>query len=129
MRVLATLIGMIVLVPGAALADIKRHAMIPEALQGSWAPSADNCTAGDKAIIVLAAKAYSSGDTNCSVDWVSETAGPRGPTYSAHMQCTSQPGQKPSVQNLIIRPDGAKQISVGLSFGSLKAYQKCAAAQ
>jgi hypothetical protein len=118
------------LAPGAALADIKRHASVPEALQGSWAPSVDNCGAGDKAMIVLAAKSYSSGDTKCSVDWVSETAAPSGgATYSAHMQCTSQPGQKASATNLIIRPTDAKQISVGPSFSSLKTYQKCAATQ
>jgi hypothetical protein len=127
MRIVAALIAAIALASQAAVADIKRHESIPEALRGSWALSSDSCRADDKSAIVLAAKAYSSAETRCAVDWVSETPAPHGPIYSAHLQCSGQPAQPPSVINLIIRPDNAKQISVGLDFSNLKAYQRCAA--
>ena len=126
MRIVGALISVIVLA-SQAVADVKRHASVPEALHGSWAPSSDSCRSDDKSVIVLAAKAYTSAETKCAVDWVSETPGPRGPTYSAHLQCSGEQTQPRSVINLIIRPDNAKQISVGLDFSNLKAYQKCAA--
>ena len=127
MRIVGALVVVIALASRAAVADVKRHASIPEPLQGSWAPSSDGCSADDKSVIGLAAKAYTSAETTCAVDWVSETPGPRGSIYSARLRCTSQSAQTPSVINLIIRPDNAKQISVGLDFSNLKAYQKCPA--
>ena len=128
MRIVGALIVTIVLASQAALADVKRHASIPETLHGAWAPSAGGCGADDKSVIEVAAKTYTSAATKCDVDWVSETAGPRGAIYSAHMRCSSQqPAQQPSVTNLIIRPDTAQQISIGSDFSNLKAYQKCAA--
>src|SRR5262249_11682342 len=68
--------------------------------------------ADDKSVIVMAAKAYTSAEMKCAVDWVSETPGPSGPIYSARLRCTGQPAQPPSMINLIIRPDNAKQVSV-----------------
>src|SRR5262245_46025333 len=107
-----------------AVADV-RHPSVPERLWGSWSASSDGCGAGDKSVIVLAAKSYDSAGAKCAVDWVNETAGPRGPIYSAHVRC---PGQSPQqATNVIIRPDDAQQISVGPNFGSLKPYRKCAA--
>ena len=125
MRMLGALIIVIPLASQPAVADIKRHASIPEPLHGSWAPSSDGCGSDDKSVIVLAAKAYTSAEAKCAVDWVSETAAPRGPIYSARLRCTGQPARPPSMINLIIRPDDAKQIAVGLDFGNLKIYQKC----
>jgi hypothetical protein len=110
-----------------AFADIKRHASIPEALQGTWGAGADGCKPDDKSAIVLAAKTYTGADAKCSIDWVSETAGAKGPFYSAHMRCSAPPAQNASVSNLIIRPDAADQISVGADFKHLTAYQRCAA--
>jgi len=128
MRIASAVTAMIAIASHAALADIKRHASIPQALQGSWAPSAQGCESDEKSVIVLTAKAYTSAEMTCAVDWVSETAAPRGSTYSAHLRCIGQaPQAASSVVNLIIRPDGAKQISVGLDFSNLRPYQRCAA--
>jgi len=110
----------------AALADIKRHASIPDAFWGSWAASADNCGAGDKSLIVVAAKAITNAESKCTVDWVSETPGATGPTYSVRVRCTDSSAKAPSVRNLIIRPVDANQISAGADFDSLKTYTKCA---
>jgi hypothetical protein len=46
-----------ILPSAAAIADIKRHQSVPEALQGSWALAADACGAADKPVVVLSAKA------------------------------------------------------------------------
>ena len=128
MRIIGALIVVNMLASQAAVADVKRHASIPEPLRGSWAPNSDNCKSDDKSIIVLAAKAYTSAETTCAVDWVAETAGPRGPTYSAHLQCPGQPpGQRASVTNLIIRPNTAMQISISSDFSNLRTYQNCPA--
>ena len=129
MRIAAVLIISIALATSAALADIKRHASVPEALLGSWAPSADACKGDGKSVITLAAKDYTSTEMKCSVDWVSETAGPKGPIYSARMRCTRPRAQSPSITNLIMRPDDATRISVGPDFNKLTTYQKCDAKQ
>jgi hypothetical protein len=127
MRGAAFIVVLAVLASPAALADIKRHASIPDSLQGTWGAGADGCKPEDKSVIVLAAKTYTGANAKCSIDWVSETASPRGPTYSAHMQCSAAPAQKASVSNLIIRPDSADKISVGADFSHLTAYQRCPA--
>ena len=126
MRIVGASIVMIALASQAAFADVKRHASIPEPLWGSWAASAEACKADDKSVIVLAAKTYTGPQGNCAVDWVAETASQRGPTYSAHLRCPGKPPAKDAITNLIIRPNDAKQISVGSDFNNLKTYQKCA---
>jgi hypothetical protein len=123
MRGAAFIVVLAVLSSPAAIADIKRHASIPEALQGTWGAGSGGCKPDDKSVIVLAAKTYTGADAKCSIDWVSETAGAKGPFYSAHMRCSAPA----SVSNLIIRPDAADQISVGADFKHLTAYQRCAA--
>jgi hypothetical protein len=127
MRGAAFIVVLAVLSSPAAIADIKRHASIPEALQGTWGAGSGGCKPDDKSVIVLAAKTYTGADAKCSIDWVSETAGAKGPFYSAHMRCSAPPAQNASVSNLIIRPDAADQISVGADFKHLTAYQRCAA--
>jgi hypothetical protein len=128
MRITAPLVCLVLLIPHAAMSDIKRHASIPEALQGSWAPGADKCGTDDKSVVILSAKEYAGAQGKCPVDWVSETASPRGPVYSAHLRCPDPPpGQKASASSLIIRPEEANRISIGSSFGNLKVYQKCVA--
>jgi hypothetical protein len=111
----------------AAVADVKRHAAIPEVLQGSWAAGSDGCGSNDKSVIVLSAKAYASGEAKCAVAWVSETAGAHGPIYSARLQCPGPPVKKASASNLIIRPEDASRISMGPDFDHLKIYRNCAA--
>jgi hypothetical protein len=126
MRARRAVIGILLLASQPAFADIKRHELVPVALRGSWAPSSDACAPGDKSKVVLAAKAYTTAELKCMVDWVSETASPHGANYSVRMRCTEEgAGKPPSVVNLIIRSDNAKQISLGPAFDNLKAYQKC----
>ncbi len=115
-----------------AVAGDVRHSSIPVSYLGRWAPDARGCNGKDdkdKSAIVLSAKAYASSEANCVVEWVTETASPRGPVYSAHLLCVSRsaPGQKTAV-NLIIRSESSGgQISAGSDFGSLKTYQRCPA--
>jgi hypothetical protein len=119
-----------VLLSHTADADVKRSSSITESLWGSWAPNVDACNAADKSVITLSAKSYVSSEANCVVDWVSETAGARGPIYSAHLQCTATAEGSPkemSISTLVLWPKGADEISVGANFDSLKTHLRCAA--
>jgi len=103
-----------------------RHPTIPETLWGSWAPDTDLCKNVDRSVVVLSATTYVSPEANCAVYWVAETAGPRGPIYSAHVQCAKRAGKaQKTISDLIISPRNANQILLGSEFGSLKIYQKC----
>jgi len=129
MRVASLLAVIVALSSQAAVADVKRHASIPEPLRGSWAPSADDCKNADKSIVVLSAKAYTSSEGSCTVVWVSETASARGPIYSARLRCANQQAKQGPDSNLIIRPGDADQISIGPNFSGLKSYQRCPASE
>jgi hypothetical protein len=105
-----------------------RHTTIPESFWGSWAPGTDVCKNADKSVIVLSATTYVTPEANCTVDWVAETAGARGPVYSAHIQCSKRAGKaQRTISDLIILPRNANQISLGSEFGTLKTYQRCSA--
>ena len=106
-----------------AVADIVRHGSIPRAYVGSWSPSAASCEPRNEGVIVLSAKRYVGAETKCAVRAVYETAGPRGPIYSARIQCSGA-GRK-SLRNLIIVPAGTDQLSLGSDFDNLKSYQRC----
>ncbi len=125
MRTAIPLVVSIAISSQAAIADVKRHASIPEVLQGSWATSADGCKNADKSAVALAAKTYAGPAGNCTVMWVSETASPQGAIYSARLRCPNERMRESSESNLIIRPDDTNQISVGPDFSSLKTYQRC----
>jgi hypothetical protein len=114
----------------SAAAHVVRHGSIPAAYRGTWAPTAATCKDADKAV-VLSAKTYVGPSASCVVDYVSETAGRKGPIFSARLQCSdpAKPAQKKTIANLIIQPDNANQISVGPGFESLKAYQRCPASE
>jgi hypothetical protein len=126
MRKAAFLLFIAVFAPQVASAHVVRHNSIPETYQGTWAPDPAACK-DEKAIIVLSAKAYVGPVGSCVIDYVSETAEPRGSTYSARMQCSNPQAQaqKKPIVNLIMRPDDADRISLGPGFDSLKAYQRC----
>jgi hypothetical protein len=103
-----------------------RHTTIPESFWGSWAPGTDACKNADKSVIVLSANTYVTPEANCTVEWVAETAGARGPIYSAHIQCSKRAGKAQRMKSdLIILPRNANQFSLGAEFGSLKTYQRC----
>ena len=92
-----------------------------------WAPG--ECGAGDKAAIVLSAKAYAGPCGSCAVDYVSETPSEKGALFSARLLCPSPGVQaKKTVVNLMFRSDNVPQVSFGAAFASLKAYRRCPAA-
>ena len=113
------------LLSGPSLADTVRHASLPERLCGKWAPSADLCQ-DDKAFIVLSEKAYVSSEASCAIRWVTETAGARGPIYSAHMQCSKPTSNERKTEtNLMMMSNHDGQLSVGADFKSLRIYERC----
>ena len=118
---------MIMLASCVARADIKRHSAIPDAYLGTWTAADGACEDQAKAAVVLSAKGYVSSGANCTVDFVSETASPRGAIYAARLQCSdsASKAKAKSIRNVIIRPDGADRISMGSSFGGLTSYQRC----
>src|SRR5262245_13441916 len=52
MRIIGALIVVSMLASHAAVADVKRHASIPEPLQGSWAVKCDDCKPDDQLVII-----------------------------------------------------------------------------
>src|SRR5258708_5339785 len=110
----------------AASGDEVRHSTFAGTVQGTWAPSAELCKAGDKSNVVISETKYTDADGTCSVDSVVERAGVPGPIYAARALCAeaAQPG-KTRAANFIIRPESSDKISIGKSFDDLKIYQRC----
>jgi hypothetical protein len=117
-----------VLVPQVAASYGVRLSAIPETYWGTWVPAAEVCQDANKSAIVLSAKGYVTSAVNCAVHYVAETPSPKGPIYSAQLQCSNMEGPvAKKVVNLIIRPGDTNQISMGPAFDSLKPYQRCSA--
>ena len=130
MRLLVPLTIIAFLMPLAAEAQLVRHNSIPETYWGTWAPADANCQDAKKSSIAVSAQAYESSTTSCVVKYVRRIPGPKGPTCSARLQCTSREGepQAEAIANLIIRPSDPDRIFMGAEFASLKLYQRCAKA-
>ena len=126
--ILPAILAVSVLPSQRAGADEIRHTTFPSVLVGRWAPSAELCAAKDKSNVAIATDGYSTADGKCSVRWIVETAGSRGPNYAVHAQCEAdgQPARA-DVVNLILRPEGADQVVIGKSFTDLKPYLRCPA--
>jgi hypothetical protein len=117
-----------VLSPQVAASYGVRLSAIPEAYWGTWVPAAQICEDADNSAIVFSAKSYVTSAVSCTVEYVAETASPKGPIYSARLQCSNTAGRAPKkVANLIIRSGETNQISIGPAFNSLKLYQRCSA--
>ena len=125
MRIVIVLIS--ALLPSVSLADSVRHVSVAERLWGTWAPGADLCR-DDKATFVVSAKGYVTSQASCTVQWVTETAGPAGPIYSAHMRCSNPnaPDEITEVNRLIV-PNDRGELSAGPDFRELKSYRRCRA--
>ena len=124
MRRIVLLASIVLLVPQVAIAHIVRHRSIPQPYQGTWATDAASC-APEKGAIVLSAKTYVGPSGSCTVVYVDETPGAQGAIFSARLSCSEAAGgAKKSDANLIIRPD-KDGISLGPTFASLVAYQRC----
>src|SRR5262249_1968244 len=91
------------LLSGSALADTVRHPTVPGRFWGTWAPTADPRRDG-KAIIVVSARGYGTGEAACKVQWGIAAAGAGGPISSAHMRCASlsTPEQKTELNRIIV---------------------------
>jgi hypothetical protein len=63
-----------------SLADTVRHPGVPKRVWGTWGPSVDLCR-DDKSTVTVYGKSYVTGQENCEVRWVVETAGRSGPIY------------------------------------------------
>ena len=124
--ILAAISAVVALHSQRAGADEIRHTTFPSVLVGTWALSAELCAAKDKSNIAITADGYSTANGKCSVRWIVETAGSRGPNYAVHAQCEAggQPARA-DVVNLILRPEGADHVVIGKSFTDLKPYLRC----
>jgi hypothetical protein len=115
--------------PQVAAAQFVRHNSIPEDYWGTWASATATCTDEDK--IVLSSHSYANATISCVVNYVRTTPGPKGPTCSAHLQCSNpaEQGKNKTTANLIIRPGDQGQIFVGPELANLNPYQRCSASE
>jgi hypothetical protein len=111
-----------------ASGDEIRHTTFPSAIKGTWAQTAEQCTAKDKSNIFIETAKYSDANGSCDVRWIVQTAGSHGPNYAVHALCSSASNPtKTQVVNIIIRPEDNDQVSMGRSFDELKTYRLCPA--
>jgi hypothetical protein len=112
----------------AATAGDVRHSTIPQSAWGTWAAKPDLCGSNDPSNLYIKEGGAVGPESACAVEYVVETAGPKGPIYSAHMWCTDKddPSKKSSKTFLSI-PHGDDTMSVGTNFTDLKTYVRCAA--
>jgi hypothetical protein len=127
MRKTIVMAGLAMLMSQVAAADVVRHGFIPDAYRGRWVAAA--ATEPHESVIVLAAKTYVSPEANCSVDWVSQTAGGHGSIYAAHLQCfrPAEGAGIKTIANLIIWPEAVNQIALGPDFANLRIFSRCSA--
>jgi len=119
MRQIALLTVLSMLMSDVATADVVRHSSIPEGYWGSW-------VGAEESVIVLSANSYVSREANCSVKWVSQTAGARGSIYSAYLHCFGLAGRAGTrvTSDLIIWPGNIDQIAVGPDFKNLRVFRR-----
>ena len=117
MRQIALLTVIYMVMSDVATADVVRHGSIPERYRGTW-------VGAEESVIVLSANSYVSREANCSVKWVSQTAGARGSIYSAHLHCFSPAARAGVTSDLIIRPENIDQIAVGPNFKNLRVFRR-----
>ena len=106
------------LLSSASLADTVRHPVVPEQFWGL-------CRDG-RSTLVLSAKEYMTSQASCTIQWVTQTSGAKGPIYSAHMRCSSPsaPQEITEVNQVIVSSDRA-ELSGGPDFRHLKSYRLC----
>lgn len=112
----------------AAWAGDVRHPYIPQTAWGTWAVKPDLCGSNDPSNLYIKEGGAVGPESACAVEYVVETAGAKGPIYSAHMWCTDKddPSKKSSKTFLSI-PHGDDSMSVGTDFNDLKTYVRCPA--
>jgi hypothetical protein len=127
MAIGAAVLTVTALLPAAARAGDVRHPTIPKDSWGTWALDRDNCATNDASNLIIKEGGGTGPRDDCAVEYVVETAGAKGPNYSAHMWCTDKndPAKKSSMTFIVI-PRG-DSMSVGTSFDDLKTYYRCPA--
>jgi hypothetical protein len=109
-----------------AHADEIRRLTFPDVMLGTWAETAEQCTAKDKTNIVIGPAKYGDGGGSCAVRWIVQTSGSRGINYAVHALCTSASlPEKTQIVNIVVRPLGQHRAEMGRSFEDLKNYQRC----
>jgi len=122
----ASLIAISGLFVQAAHADVVRILTFPNVMLGTWAETAERCTAKDKSNIVIAPAKHGDGAGSCAVPFIVETSGSAGPNYAVHALCTSASlPEKTQIVNIVVRPLGQDRAAMGRSFEDLKTYQRC----
>ena len=119
MRQIALLTVLSMLMSDVTTADVVRHSSVPEQFWGTW-------VGAEESVIVLSASSYVTREANCSVKWVSQTAGARSSIYSARLHCFSPAGGVGTrvTSDLIIWPENIDQIAVGPDFKSLRVFRR-----
>jgi hypothetical protein len=127
-RISIPVIAAFALLAHPAAGDIVRHPTIPSVMLGTWAQATEQCGTKDQSNVLIESAKYGDGSGSCVVRWVVETAGARGTNYAVHALCTSAKDKsKTQTVNIIIRPQGNDQATMGRSFVDLKTYQRCPA--
>lgn len=122
------ILGVAALTLSPAAADEVRRAAIPSVMLGTWAETPEQCATKDKSNVSIESAKYGDGSGTCAVRWVITTPSPTGTNYAVHALCTSAKDQsKTQIVNIIIRPVGDDQASMGRSFNQLKIYRRCPA--
>jgi hypothetical protein len=110
----------------AAQADMIRLLTFPNVMLGTWAETAERCTAKDKNNVVIEPAKYGDGAGSCSVRFIVQTSGSAGINYAVHAFCTSASlPEKTQTVNIVVRPLGQDRAAMGRSFEDLKTYQRC----
>jgi hypothetical protein len=110
----------------AAHADVVRIPTFPNVMLGTWAETAEQCTAKDKSNVVIAPAKYGDGAGSCAVRFIVQTSGSAGINYAVHALCTSASlPEKTQIVNIVVRPLGQDRAAMGRSFENLKTYQRC----
>ena len=104
-----------------AHADEIRHATFPNVMLGTWAETAEQCTAKDKTNTVIEPAKYRDGGGDCAVRWIVETVASGGINYAVHSLCTSASlPEKTQIVNIIVRPLSPDRAAMGRSFEDFK---------
>src|SRR5262245_4606258 len=113
----AAMLALVALFPAGARAGDVRHPTMPKDAWGTWALNRDYCGTNDASHLIIKEGGGTGPRDDCAVEYVVETAGARGPNYSAHMWCTdkSDPAKKASMTFIVI-PRGDDSMSVGTTF-------------
>ena len=92
----------------AHAADAIRLSTFPNVMLGTWAETAQQCTAKDKSNVVIEPAKYGDGHGSCEVRWIDQSEGSRGINYEVRALCTSASlPEKNQTVTIIVRTLGS----------------------